>query len=572
MDYKKKYEEWLKGEHFDFMTKKELEEIFDDEKEIEDRFYKDLHFGTGGLRGIIGAGTNRMNKYTVGKATKGLANYILKKGGPNPSVVIAHDSRHLSPEFARQAAAVLTDNGIKVYIFEDLRPTPELSFAVRQTNSTAGIVITASHNPPEYNGYKVYWKDGAQIVSPVAEELTEEINSITDFSTIKCFDDCSLNDLPNLHILGEEMDKMYIDRVKALSLNPDAIKASKDLKIVYTPLHGAGNIPVRRVLKEIGFHNVYVVKEQEEPDGSFPTVAYPNPEEPESLELALKLAEEIDGDIIIGTDPDSDRLGVMVKKQKGEYIKLTGNETGVLLTHYIFDSMKRLEKLKPGSFFVDTIVTGKMAKKIALDYGVEAYSTLTGFKNIAAMIKKMEAQGKHFVFAFEESYGYLAGNFVRDKDGVSASMLICEAAAYYKTKKMTLYDGLLSLYEKYGYHREDLISLVLKGREGEEAIISIMEHLRNNPPKELAGNKVSEFRDYMVYEEPVSIPKDNVLSFIFENDSWFAVRPSGTEPKIKIYLAVKGNSMSHAENSLKSLKSGIKDLLKELLPNFLDDN
>lgn len=568
MDYRKRYEEWLKGDFFDPLTKKELEEIYDNDKEIEDRFYKDLHFGTGGLRGIIGAGTNRMNKYTVGKTTKGLANYILKKGGANPSVVIAHDSRHLSREFAEQAAAVLANHGIEVYLFEDLRPTPELSFAVRKTNSTAGIVITASHNPPEYNGYKVYWRGGAQIVSDVAEELTEEINGITDFSGILGIENCSIEDLPNIHIIGEEMDKMYLDNVKALSLNPDAIKASKDLKIVYTPLHGAGNIPVRRVLKEIGFENVYVVAEQEKPDGSFPTVAYPNPEEPESLELALKLAKEIDGDLIIGTDPDSDRLGVMVRKHKGEYVKLTGNQTGVLLTHYIFDSMKRLGKLKDKSFFVDTIVTGKMAQQIALDYGAEVYSTLTGFKHIASMIKQVEDKGGKFVFAFEESYGYLAGDFVRDKDGVSASMLICEAAAFYKTKGMSLYDGLLSLYDKYGYYREDLLSLVLKGREGAETIISIMEHLRHNPPQALGSIRVSEFRDYMTYEGSVSIPKDNVLYFLFEDNSWFAIRPSGTEPKIKIYMAVKGNSDLDSKKRLESLKACIKNLLRDLIPDF----
>lgn len=568
MDYRKRYEEWLKDDYFDSLTKKELEEICDDDKEIEDRFYKDLHFGTGGLRGVIGAGTNRMNKYTVGKATKGLANYILKKGGPNPSVVIAHDSRHLSREFAEQAAAVFANDGIEVYLFDDLRPTPELSFAVRKTKSTAGIVITASHNPPEYNGYKVYWRGGAQIVSDVADEITEEINKITDFSVIKGMESSRIEDFHNIHIIGEEMDKMYLDNVKSLSLNQDAIKVSKDLKIVYTPLHGAGNIPVRRVLKEMGFENVYVVSEQEEPDGDFPTVAYPNPEEPESLELALKLAKEIDGDVIIGTDPDSDRLGVMVKKHKGEYVKLTGNQTGVLLTHYILDSMKKLGKLEDKSFFVDTIVTGKMAQNIALDYGAEVYSTLTGFKHIASMIEEVENKGGKFVFAFEESYGYLAGNFVRDKDGVSASMLICEAAAFYKTKGMSLYDALLSLYDKYGYYREDLLSIVLKGREGAETIISIMENLRHNPPKTLGGIKVSEFRDYMTYEGKVSIPKDNVLYFLFEDDSWFAIRPSGTEPKIKIYMAVKGENDLDSQERLESLKACIKKLLGDLIPDL----
>lgn len=566
MDYRKRYEEWLNADYFDTLTKKELEEIAGNEKEIEDRFYKDLHFGTGGLRGIIGAGTNRMNKYTVCKTTKGLANYILKKGGENPSVVIAHDSRRFSREFSEQAAAVLCSHGINVYIFPDLRSTPELSFAVRETKSTAGIVITASHNPPEYNGYKVYWDYGAQVVSPIAEELMEEINSIKDFSIIKPFVDKSLKDFTNLHMLGEKMDQKYIDNVLSLSLNPDAVKALKDLKIVYTPLHGAGNIPVRRVLKEANFLNVHVVPQQELPDGSFPTVAYPNPEEPESFLLALDLAKKIDADVIIATDPDSDRLGVMVKIKKGEYIRLTGNQVGVLLTHYIFDSLKNNGMLKENSLFVDTIVTGKMAERIAKDYGAKTISTLTGFKHIASVIKDREAKGEHFVFAFEESYGYLAGDFVRDKDGIVASMLICEMAAYYKTKGMTIYEGLFSLYEKYGYYKEDLFSIVLKGREGAEVILSIMDTLRNNPPKALGGMNISEFRDYLVYESPIRIPKDNVLFIQFENNSWFAIRPSGTEPKIKIYLAVKGESLEDSNAKMDSLRANVEKLIMGLVP------
>lgn len=562
MEYRKKYEEWLNGEYFDEDTKKELRDIIDDEKEIEDRFYKDLHFGTGGLRGIIGAGTNRMNRYTVARATKGLANYILKQGENDPSVVIAHDSRHFSKEFAREAAGVLLTSGIKVYLFEDLRPTPELSFAVRETKSIAGIVITASHNPPEYNGYKVYWKDGGQIVSPVAEELMNEINSITDFSGIQCIDGCSLESFDNLRLIGEDMDQKYINKVKSLSLNPEVIKEVKDISIVYTPLHGSGNMPVRRVLKEMGFENVHVVPEQEKPDGSFPTVEYPNPEEEGSFNLALKLANKVDADLILATDPDCDRVGVMVKKAEGEYYKLSGNQTGVLLAHYIFRSLKNKGLLKKDSFFVDTIVTGRMTEKIASSYGIETVSTLTGFKYIAQQIKRLEDEGgRHFVFGYEESYGYLTGNFVRDKDAVIASMLISEMAAFYKKQGMTLYDALMKLYEEYGYHREELMSIVLKGKEGALAITNMMDNMRNNPPESVAGMKVCEIRDYLTYEGPVKLPKDNVLYFVLEGDCWFAMRPSGTEPKLKIYAGVVDASLEAAENKAKTLMEGIKSIL-----------
>lgn len=566
MDYKKRYREWLNADYFDTATKEELRDISDNEEEIEDRFYKNLYFGTAGLRGIIGAGTNRMNKYTVSKATKGLANYILKKGIKEPSVVIAHDSRHFSKEFSEQAAALLCAHGIDVYIFPSLRSTPELSFSVRQTKSTAGIVVTASHNPPEYNGFKVYWDYGAQVSSPIAEELMEETNSIKDFSILKPYMNRDLKEFTNLHILGEEMDKKYIDSVLSLSLNSQAVKEAKDLKIVYTPLHGAGNIPVRRALKEAGFLNINVVPEQEMPDGSFPTVKYPNPEEPESLLLALDLAKKIDGDIIIATDPDCDRLGVMVKTEKGKYKRLTGNQVGILLTHYIFDTLKNKGKLKENSLFVDTIVTGKMAEKIAKSYGVNTGTTLTGFKHIASVIKDREAKGQQFVFAFEESYGYMAGDFVRDKDGVIASLLVCEMAAYYKTKNMTIYDGLLRLYNKYGYYKEDLFSIVLKGKEGAEAILAIMDSLRTNPPKDIGSIKISEFRDYLTYESPDGVPKDNVLYVVFEDNSWFAIRPSGTEPKIKIYLAVKGDSQEESDNKMDSLRTNVKDLIMGLIP------
>lgn len=562
MDYRRRYEEWLNGEYFDEATRKELKDIINDEKEIEDRFYKDLHFGTGGLRGIIGAGTNRMNKYTVAKATKGLANYILKQGEHEPSVVIAHDSRHFSKEFAREAAGVLLSSGIRVYLFEDLRPTPELSFAVRETKSIAGIVITASHNPPEYNGYKVYWKDGGQIVSPVAEELMNEINSISDFSGIQCIDSCSLEAFDNLHMIGEELDRKYLDNVKSLSLNPEAIKEAKDINIVYTPLHGSGNMPVRRVLKEMGFENVHVVPEQEKPDGSFPTVEYPNPEEEGSFNLALKLAKKVNADLILATDPDCDRVGVMVKKAEGEYYKLSGNQTGVLLGHYIFSSLKNKGMLKKDSFFVDTIVTGKMTQKIASTYGIETVSTLTGFKYIAQQIKKLgDEGGRHFVFGYEESYGYLTGNFVRDKDAVIASMLISEMAAFYKKQGMTLYDAMMKLYEEYGYHKEELLSIVLKGKEGALAITNMMDSMRNNPPESVAGMKVCEVRDYLTYEGPIKLPKDNVLYFVLEGNAWFAMRPSGTEPKLKIYAGVADASLEKAESKAKMLLEGIKNIL-----------
>ncbi|MGI5997160.1 MAG: phospho-sugar mutase [Lutispora sp.] len=562
MDYKRRYEEWMNGEYFDEATRKELRDIINDEKEIEDRFYKDLHFGTGGLRGIIGAGTNRMNKYTVARATKGLANYILKQGEDEPSVVIAHDSRHFSREFAKEAAGVLLSSGIKVYLFEDLRPTPELSFAVRETKSMAGIVITASHNPPEYNGYKVYWKDGGQIVDPVAKELMEEINSISDFSGIQCLDGCSLEGFDNLHIIGEEMDKIYINKVKSLSLNPEVIKDVKDISIVYTPLHGAGNMPVRRVLKEMGFENVHVVPEQEKPDGSFPTVEYPNPEEKESFNLALKLAKKVDADLILATDPDCDRVGVMVRKADGEYYKLSGNQTGVLLGHYIFSSLKNKGLLKKDSFFVDTIVTGRMTEKIASSYGIDTVSTLTGFKYIAQQIKELDDEGgRHFVFGYEESYGYLTGNFVRDKDAVIASMLISEMAAFYKKQGMTLYDAMLKLYEEYGYHREELLSIVLKGKEGALAITNMMDNMRNNPPESVAGMKICEIKDYLTYEGPIKLPRDNVLYFVLEGDNWFAMRPSGTEPKLKIYIGVVDVSLEAAEDKSKLLLEGIKNML-----------
>ncbi|HPM00393.1 MAG TPA: phospho-sugar mutase, partial [Bacillota bacterium] len=453
MGYYERYNKWMTDPAFDEETRKELMAIKDDEKEIEDRFYRDLEFGTGGLRGIIGAGTNRMNKYTVGRATQGLANYILRKNIDNPSVVIAYDSRRYSREFAMQAARVLNSNGIAAYVFSELRPTPELSFAVRELKAAAGIVITASHNPPQYNGYKVYWSDGGQVVSPIAEELIAEANSIQDFSEIKCIDECEIRDKGLLRFLGREMDDRYIEKVKSLSLNSEVVKEmAEDFRIIYTPLHGTGNIPVRSALKAVGFTNVTVVPEQEQPDKDFPTVKFPNPEEHEAFTLAIELAKKQSADIIIGTDPDCDRVGAVVRNTLGEYVVLTGNQTGALLTDYMLGSLKKQGRLNDRSTVINTIVTGKLGEKIAESYNVRTISVLTGFKYIAEKIKEFESSGLEFVFGYEESYGYLAGPFVRDKDAVIASMLICEMAACYKKRGMTLYEGLMSLYRKYGFY------------------------------------------------------------------------------------------------------------------------
>lgn len=562
MEYKKKYNEWLTGSIFDDAVKAELMAIKDNEKEIEDRFYKDLEFGTGGLRGIIGAGTNRMNRYTVGRATQGLANYILKKNIQNPSVAIAYDSRKFSFEFAREAAKVLIANGIKVYLFDELRPTPELSFAVRELGATAGLVITASHNPPQYNGYKVYWSDGGQVVLDTAEELIKEVNSIQDFDSIKWADEDAAKDKALLEILGKDMDDRYIERVKSLALNTDLVKeVTKDFKIVYTPLHGTGNKLVRRILREIGFENVIVVPEQEMPDPGFSTVKSPNPEEHEAFAFAIDLALKENADIIIGTDPDCDRVGVVVKDTFGEYVVLTGNQTGALLADYILGSLKKQGKLNERSTIINTIVTGKMGEKIAESYNVDTISVLTGFKYIADKIKEFETTGREFIFGYEESYGYLAGTFVRDKDAVIASMLICEMAAYYKKKGMNLYEGLQQLFMKFGYYREALSSVVFKGKEGMENMISLIDKLREKGPKEINGVKVVEVRDYMTYKGPVPLPKENVLYFILEDKSWFCIRPSGTEPKLKIYFSVTGNSAESAEAKLSAMKKQVEALI-----------
>lgn len=563
MGYFERYNKWMTDPAFDEETRKELMAIKDDEKEIEDRFYRDLEFGTGGLRGIIGAGTNRMNKYTVGRATQGLANYILRKNIDNPSVVIAYDSRRYSREFAMQAARVLNSNGIAAYVFSELRPTPELSFAVRELKAAAGIVITASHNPPQYNGYKVYWSDGGQVVSPIAEELIAEANSIQDFSEIKCIDECEIRDKGLLRFLGREMDDRYIEKVKSLSLNSEVVKEmAEDFRIIYTPLHGTGNIPVRSALKAVGFTNVTVVPEQEQPDKDFPTVKFPNPEEHETFTLAIELAKKQSADIIIGTDPDCDRVGAVVRNTLGEYVVLTGNQTGALLTDYMLGSLKKQGRLNDRSTVINTIVTGKLGEKIAESYNVRTISVLTGFKYIAEKIKEFESSGLEFVFGYEESYGYLAGPFVRDKDAVIASMLICEMAACYKKRGMTLYEGLMSLYRKYGFYKESLTSVTFKGKEGMEEMVSLINALRDKLPGEVSGIKVEEVRDYLDYQGPVRLPKENVLQFILEDKSWFCIRPSGTEPKLKIYYSVIGNAQEDAEERMARLKAGVEAIVK----------
>jgi phosphoglucomutase len=573
MDYMERYNEWLNNPYFDEETKEELLSIKNDEKEIEDRFFKELEFGTGGLRGVIGAGTNRMNKYIVRKATQGLANYILNSvdKAKEKGVVIAFDSRYRSPEFAKEAALVMNGNEIKAYLFESLRTTPELSFAVRELGCAAGIVITASHNPPEYNGYKVYGEDGGQLVPRYANKVIEEIRKIDDFSKVKYIEEAKALNKGLLNIIGEEIDKKYIDSVKSLSLRKDLVKEMKDFKIVYTPLHGTGAMPVKRVLKEIGFENVIVVPEQEVPDSNFSTVKSPNPEEHDAFELAISLAEKENADVIIGTDPDCDRVGVVIKDKDGVYQVLTGNQTGALLVDYILSSM---ETIPENSVIIKTIVTSELGKAVAEHYGVETIDTLTGFKFIGEKIKEFEEKrDKNFLFGYEESYGYLAGTFVRDKDGVVSAMLIAEMAAYYKSKGMSLLDALKGIYKKFGYYKEDLKSIKLEGKEGIEKIGRIMEQLRNNPPLEIGELKVEVLRDYLERkaryilkdrEEPVSLPKSNVLHFTLDDGSWFAVRPSGTEPKIKIYFSAVAEWEKEAQLKLKMIKDFVLNKIDEI--------
>ena len=576
MDFLEKYNYWRTNETFDEATHQELEGIKDDENEIKERFYKDLEFGTAGLRGIIGAGTNRMNKYTVTKATQGLANYILKTGKQDKGVAIAFDSRRFSPEFSEWAALCLNANGIKTYRFDTLRPTPVLSFAVRELGCVAGIVVTASHNPPEYNGYKVYWEDGAQIVPPIDGEIISEVNAITDYSVIKMMDLEEAKAKGLYNIIGEELDKKYIDTLKSLVLNPEAIKNNaKNLKIVYTPLHGTGNIPVQTVLKELGFENVFVVPEQEKPDGEFPTVSYPNPEDPKAFALALDLARKVDADIILANDPDADRLGVFVKKtigansdsngEKAEYEMFTGNMSALFIAEYELSQKKEKGMLPANGAMVTTVVSSDLTKAMAKEYNMKLFEVLTGFKWIGEKIKQFEQAGGEYeyVFGFEESYGCLVGTHARDKDGIVAVMATCEAAAYYKSKGISAYEQMDNIYKKYGYYKEGQIALTFKGIEGAEKIKSIMDKLRSNPPTELAGLKVLEFRDYQANvikdlrtgeTRETGLPKSNVLYFDLENSSWCCVRPSGTEPKIKFYCGVCTDSAEKSNKQLEALK------------------
>ena len=577
MDYKKLYEEWISNPYFDEETKAELKAIEQDENEIKERFYKELEFGTAGLRGVIGAGTNRMNIYTVRKTTQGLANYIAAVNGQEKGVAIAHDSRRMSPEFAKEAALCLSANGVKAYIFDSLRPTPELSYAVRKLGCIAGINITASHNPPEYNGYKVYWEDGAQITPPHDSGIMAEVQKVTDYNTVKTMDEEAAKAAGLFQVIGKEVDDAYIEELKSQVIHMDAIKAmAKELKIVYSPLHGTGNIPARRVLKELGFEQVYVVKEQELPDGEFPTVSYPNPEADEAFELGLKLAKEMDADLVLATDPDADRLGVRVKDKNGEYHTLTGNMSGCLLADYELGQRKAVNgSLPQDGAMISTIVTTNMAAAIAKYYGVKFIEVLTGFKYIGQQILGFETSGVgSYLFGFEESYGCLIGTHARDKDAIVATMALCEAAAYYKTKDMTLWDAMIEMYERYGYYKDDIQSITLKGIEGLAQIQTILENLRKNPPAEIGGYKVLSARDYkadtivdMETKEvkATGLPSSNVLYYDLTDDAWVCVRPSGTEPKIKIYYGVKGSSLTDADEKSAALGQELKKLIDQMM-------
>ena len=574
MEYLEKYDQWLNNEMFDEQTKKELANIKGNNEEIKDRFYKDLEFGTAGLRGIIGAGTNRMNYYTVGKATQGLANFIIKEKGENQGVAIAYDSRRMSPEFSKRAALILNANGIKTYLFDSLRPTPELSFAVRELGCIAGIVITASHNPPEYNGYKVYWADGAQIISPKDKQIITEVNNIEDYSEIKLINEEEAKNKGLFNIIGKEIDDRYMEELHKLVLNPEAIKEmAKDIKIVYTPFNGTGNLPARRILDELGFENVYVVPEQEMPDGEFTTLAYPNPEDPKAFELALKLAKEVDADIVLATDPDADRLGVYAKDVKtGEYKAFTGNMSGLLIAEYQLSQRKEKGLLPQNGVLIKTIVSSNMADQMVKEYNIELIEVLTGFKYIGEQIRVFEQNHKYEdIFGYEESYGCLVGTHARDKDAIVAIMALCEATAYYKKHGLTLWDQMINIYNKYGYYREDLASITLKGADGATKIQNMMSKMRNNPPVRIGRWDVKAVRDYRIQERKemmtgntskIDLPTSNVLYYELSNDSWCCVRPSGTEPKIKFYIGVKGNSLEDSKQQVEELKAEVLKLIQ----------
>ena len=571
MNYLDEYKRWCESPEFDEETKKELLEIKENEAEIEDRFYKELEFGTAGLRGIIGAGTNRMNKYTVGKATQGLANYILEQGTQDKGVAISYDSRRMSKEFSLQTALILCANGIKAYLFENLRPVPELSFAVRELKCTAGVMITASHNPPKYNGYKVYWDDGSQIVSPRDTEIIEKVRNVKDFSEIKSISKEEAIEKGLLNIVGPEMDEKYIKVLKDHILNPEIMKEQgKKLKVVYTPLHGTGNTIAEKLLKELGMENVYVVSEQKDPDGEFPTVDYPNPEDPNAFKLALELAKKVDADVVLATDPDADRLGIYAKDSKtGEYMNYTGNMSALLIAEYRISQMKEKGILPTNGIFVTTIVSSELAKAIAKNYGLECIEVLTGFKNIGAVMRKAdENHDKKYVFGFEESYGCLIGDYARDKDGIAAVMALCEAACFYASKGKTLWDAMIDIYEKYGYYKEAQVSIIREGVQGAQEIKDMMTKMRETDIGSIGKYKVLVFKD--VEKDVVKdmktgeisktgLPKSNVLYYELEDNSWCCIRPSGTEPKIKLYMGIKGNTEKEAEEKLAELKEAMLD-------------
>ncbi len=573
MDYKEQYDFWLSDAYFDEATKQELRDIADNESEIEDRFYKDLEFGTGGLRGVIGAGTNRMNIYTVRKATQGLANYILKQGGQEKGVAIAYDSRNMSPEFADEAALCLAANGIKAYVFDALRPTPELSFAIRELGCISGIVVTASHNPPEYNGYKAYWEDGAQVTAPKDKDIIEEVRAVTDYNDVKTMDKQEAMDKGLYQVIGKEIDDRYMEELKKQIIHPEVIKEmADDIKIVYTPFHGTGNVPVRRILSELGFKHVYVVPEQELPDPAFTTLDYPNPEDPKAFTLALKLAKEKDADVVLATDPDADRLGIYAKdKATGEYVSFTGNMSGMLIAEYIMRERTATGKMPENPAMVTTIVTTNMTRAIAEDYKAKFVEVLTGFKYIGEQIKLFEQDHSYnYVFGLEESYGCLAGTHARDKDAVVAVMCLCEVAAWCKKHGITLWDQMINLYEKYGYYKETQYAITMKGIDGSRQIAAIMDKLRSNPPKNFGELQVVEMRDYDLDQvtnmatggvTPTGLPKSNVLYFELTNDSWCCARPSGTEPKIKFYMGVKGTGLEDAQAKVEALTEAVKALL-----------
>lgn len=575
MEWKKEYERWISFADLDAELKQQLEEMKSDEKKIEDSFYKNLEFGTGGMRGELGAGTNRLNVYTVRKATEGLARFIEKQGeeAKTRGVVVAYDSRHKSPEFAMEVAATLGAHGIKTYVFESLRPTPELSFAVRYLHTYSGIVLTASHNPPEYNGYKVYGDDGGQLPPKEADELIHYVDQVSDELTVEVADVEQLKQNGLLQIIGQEVDDAYLEQLKTVILNKELVKeVGQDLKIVFSPLHGTSNIPARRGLEAVGFKNVTVVKEQEQPDPNFSTVKSPNPEEHAAFELAIQYGEEIDADVLIATDPDADRLGVAVRDHDGKYQVLTGNQTGALMLEYLLSQKKEQGILPANGVVLKTIVTSELGRTIAKSYGLDTIDTLTGFKFIGEKIKQYEASGEYeFQFGYEESYGYLIRPFCRDKDAVQSVLFACEVAAYYKAQGKTLYDGLLEVFEKYGYFREGLVSLTLKGKDGAEQIQNMMTSFRENRPTEVANLEITIAEDYKAsartkvqenVTEEIELPESNVLKYYLADGSWFCLRPSGTEPKIKFYFGVQGDSLQHSEEKLEAIKEDIMNRVK----------